>query len=62
APRLLTPCPDEPEQQVACHLYNASMRPPPLPAELSARPDIAIANAEPSSQKETAHESTSPFF
>ncbi|HEY7355840.1 MAG TPA: ABC transporter ATP-binding protein [Ktedonobacterales bacterium] len=62
APRLLTPCPDEPQQQVACHLYDASMRPPALPAELAARPDAAIANADPALPKESAHESTSPLF
>ncbi|HEY7347150.1 MAG TPA: ABC transporter ATP-binding protein [Ktedonobacterales bacterium] len=58
-PGLLTPCPDEPTQQVACHLYNASMQPPGLPSEFSPSNGTP---SDPELQKEPTHEHSSPLY
>ncbi|HLW03472.1 MAG TPA: ABC transporter ATP-binding protein [Ktedonobacterales bacterium] len=60
-PRLMTLCPAEPEQQVACHLYDPKMGPPDLPEALSGQ-DALIGNAAPAPQKESAHEHSSSLF
>ncbi len=39
-PTLLTPSSEAPEQRVACHLYDTSLNPSGVPAELRARPAV----------------------
>jgi peptide/nickel transport system ATP-binding protein len=60
-PRLITLCPKEPEQQVACHLYDPKMEPPVLPEALNGQ-DAFINNAVSAPQKEPAHEHSSSLF
>jgi peptide/nickel transport system ATP-binding protein len=62
APGLLSPCPDEAQQQVACHLYDASTRPPALPAALSGALKTPIRSAQPKLPKDTAHEHSSSLY
>jgi peptide/nickel transport system ATP-binding protein len=63
APRLLTLCPDTPEQQVACHLYDPKQDPPDLPEQLSGAQHAPSAKPKPTCQsarqKEPAHEHSS---
>ncbi len=67
-PKLLTPCPDAPEHQVACHLHDASQLPPHLPGGFAAAFELSHESAsaaaqkktiDPHPQKEVAHEHSS---
>ena len=46
-PKLLTLCPDSPEQQVACHLYDPKTEPPDLPDELNGAQHASFGTAVP---------------
>ncbi len=61
-PKLLTLCPDSPEQQVACHLYDPKTEPPDLPDELNGAQHASFGNAVPAPLKEPTHEHSSPLF
>jgi peptide/nickel transport system ATP-binding protein len=70
-PKLLAPCPDSPEHQVACHLHDASQHPPHLPGGFAAAhdlPDDSVASqpqkntVDPQHQKDLAHEHSSSLY
>ncbi len=55
APTLLAPCPDAAEDRVACHLYDSSLNPAGIPAELRGESLEETGNLDPAPRKEASN-------